>query len=395
MTKGQKVKTAKKGGTSKQHVLFSTTTTKGKTTTMTNSSYGFGQHQGQGSKSGGFHVGGCGHRGKIEVWRHGGRAFYAAGTSVHLGDDIAAVIDLAGSAQKELQRWVAPPAPVPPAPPEKVDLVKRATDFVKGQVTKSWLDRVIERLKAQQALTDLEWDRVAAEEYAAWQQAQAATPAKTAEYTTEPPVYIPLDWPDFQAPSKVGASFWQALWAELPEGTPEQPAKIVVCCMGGHGRTGTCLAALMIVGAGMSAPNAVNLVRLNHCVSAVESDTQVNYLRALAKRLGTESQPLDVAVADQLDGLTTKATPTVVHQPSAQKATPEGPLSVPVTVHDAAPKNQQIDHHGKIRLSDVPSATKVLISAPSQAGFVWVLALDYLSGMHGAPADYVYGVATE
>jgi len=83
---------------------------------------------------------------------------------------------------------------------------------------------------------------------------------------------LQLDWPDGRAP-EVTLQFWYELWDLLP-------AKTVVACMGGHGRTGTCLAALMIA-SGVNYYDALKDVRKNHCNNAVESVEQEKYLHAL------------------------------------------------------------------------------------------------------------------
>lgn len=56
----------------------------------------------------------------------------------------------------------------------------------------------------------------------------------------------------------------------------KQGKKVHVGCIGGHGRTGTFLAALVAVHTGNT--KAVEYVRENYCKSAVESTSQVNFL---------------------------------------------------------------------------------------------------------------------
>lgn len=117
-----------------------------------------------------------------------------------------------------------------------------------------------------------------------------------------------LDWVDYDAPpDRIGVAWWRALWASLPQG------RIVIGCIGSHGRTGTCLSALRIVLLGESVPNAVHWVRRHHCVNAVESEKQLTYLWRLSKTLGTHTQPYDQALADQL----ATATPPPAPRPPA------------------------------------------------------------------------------
>ena len=89
------------------------------------------------------------------------------------------------------------------------------------------------------------------------------------------PNVLKLDWIDRSAPP-VGWEFWRALRNMF------QPKwNVVACCIGGHGRTGTCLAALLIED-GMSAKDAIEQVRTVHCKDAVESQVQEWYLSWLS-----------------------------------------------------------------------------------------------------------------
>jgi protein-tyrosine phosphatase len=73
----------------------------------------------------------------------------------------------------------------------------------------------------------------------------------------------------------------------LPKG------KIIINCMGGKGRTGTALAALWMAanklsGVFIEAVDAIELVRKNHCKSAVETKEQETYLAHLADEWAAE-----------------------------------------------------------------------------------------------------------
>lgn len=91
--------------------------------------------------------------------------------------------------------------------------------------------------------------------------------------------YLKIDWPNMGVP-RVRPEFWLALLQRLPAG------RIVACCQGGHGRTGTCLAALLIAD-GHTANDAIRLVRQAHCSKAVESRKQEEYLADLDTALNT------------------------------------------------------------------------------------------------------------
>lgn len=81
-----------------------------------------------------------------------------------------------------------------------------------------------------------------------------------------------LDWSDMGIPP-VEYDFWVDLWAMMP-------AKTVIACMGGHGRTGTCMTALLIID-GLDYWTALETVRKEHCNKAVESMKQEEYLYGL------------------------------------------------------------------------------------------------------------------
>ena len=209
--------------------------------------------------SGGYYSNGCSHKGDVLVFEHEGRRYYGANTSIKVTTDTLVVIDLAGSVTKD---------------------VKDAQSFVDG-ISDPGLAK---KLKA------------------------VAHPVKL----------LRLNWPDMQVPPpEIGLEFWQSLLKAMPQG------KIVVACMGGHGRTGSCLSALMIAAGLKSAPNAINTVRLMHCVKAVETQGQENYLRALAVAAGTDTQEYDQALADKVN--------LIVAVKEAPKTTVQGAGFLPIT----------------------------------------------------------------
>ncbi len=315
-------------------------TSKGTTTMGQHDNYnsytGWSPSTGGGSKStGGHYVGGCSHLGKIEVFRHDGRALYAGGSAMIVTPDVAAVIDLAGTASTKV---------------EDLDQHGRARAFVSNATASSVRDRIFELL------------------------GQAKVP-------TAKPVYIRLDWPDGSAP-KVGLAFWRALWASLPQGTDDDPAKIQVCCVGGHGRTGTCLAAFLIAVVGRSRANAVNFVRYAHCTNAVETESQITYLLELAVAAGTrDTDPLDHDLVDRLNGVVngkkagtttrtaTPDSPNLIHAASTP-TTPATPSTAPAGVPLSTDAQEQLKGRLQSRIAQGPQpvsaelvtrATKVLI----------------------------------
>lgn len=87
------------------------------------------------------------------------------------------------------------------------------------------------------------------------------------------PDVIRLKWPDLSAPWQVGPGFWARLYQSLPHAT-------MVCCVGGHGRTGTAIACLLVA-SGMDPDLAILTVRTKHCRRAIETPEQEKYIRSL------------------------------------------------------------------------------------------------------------------
>ena len=99
---------------------------------------------------------------------------------------------------------------------------------------------------------------------------------------------ISIDWPDMNAP-KLDLDFWTALVADLRE----IKGKAAIFCMGGHGRTGTALSALIQVSRfepALESGDVVQWVRDQYCADAVETKSQIDYLERVVG-LSTEAKP--------------------------------------------------------------------------------------------------------
>lgn len=95
----------------------------------------------------------------------------------------------------------------------------------------------------------------------------------------EPKPQIIIDWRDFGAPP-VGPSFFLTLLDQLRKGPAR---KIAVYCVGGHGRTGTFVALLY---SAMGKADVINLTRSVYCEKAVETEAQIEWLRAAGADVG-------------------------------------------------------------------------------------------------------------
>lgn len=147
-----------------------------------------------------------------------------------------------------------------------------------------------------------------------------------------PSEHLKLDWPDMNPPP-VTLDFWLTLWELLPE-------KSVICCFGGHGRTGTCLASFMIAD-GVSYYDAVSHVRSTHCAKAIESMTQEIYLhdlyveylkRALAIATEAEKPAVEERLAYAVTHIPNAADSYGEKQP---KHTPKAATTAPVVMGPA------------------------------------------------------------
>lgn len=168
------------------------------------------------------------HSAEKVIWQYGGRAFYAAGISgLHKLDcsPFAAIIDLADNFPLRLSRRIP---------------------FIESNIP--GVQAALEKIPSQ----------------------------------TLP--LIKIDWPDGTG-LPVGGAFWSKLWDLLPVGSEEAPAKILVCCFGAHGRTGTALASLMLASNDpsiFSPAIAICRLRIDHCEEAVETSRQLDYLDQVA-----------------------------------------------------------------------------------------------------------------
>lgn len=87
---------------------------------------------------------------------------------------------------------------------------------------------------------------------------------------------VRLDWPDMTAPLHVRLEFWSELGKMLAG------QHVGVACMGGHGRTGTALAALMVAVDHTPGQDAIDIVRKDHCARAIETKQQESYILGLS-----------------------------------------------------------------------------------------------------------------
>jgi len=88
---------------------------------------------------------------------------------------------------------------------------------------------------------------------------------------------IVLDWPDMKV-IPVGRKFWSDFFSLIKKAKKKN---VVVFCVGGHGRTGTCVASFMTVMLKIHGGQAIRTIREGYCREAVETKVQEDYVRAL------------------------------------------------------------------------------------------------------------------
>ena len=81
---------------------------------------------------------------------------------------------------------------------------------------------------------------------------------------------VVIDWPNYGVPSHLPFQFWADLYEQIMR-TP----KSLMFCEGGHGRTGTAAAILLMVSGVLgNAKDAIQWVRGKYCEEAIEGTTQ-------------------------------------------------------------------------------------------------------------------------
>lgn len=88
---------------------------------------------------------------------------------------------------------------------------------------------------------------------------------------------VNIKWPDMRVPP-VQKEFWRKLH-EIAE--KDKIHHVLFYCMGGHGRTGTALASILVTVANQQGDDAIAFVKKHYCKEAIETKEQENYIRLL------------------------------------------------------------------------------------------------------------------
>lgn len=92
-------------------------------------------------------------------------------------------------------------------------------------------------------------------------------------------IEVVLDWPDFGV-----LPFPLEFWEDLTQAIRDNGGKGLVFCQGGHGRTGTAMACLLISELDYTAAQAKAWVWENYCEEAIEGTAQEKYIDDIWKQ---------------------------------------------------------------------------------------------------------------
>lgn len=102
---------------------------------------------------------------------------------------------------------------------------------------------------------------------------------------------IEINWLDGGEPGLTEKN-WRDLLRDLEKmrlKAGKNVLNILVCCQGGHGRTGTALSILAAL-TGVAAMDPVKFIREKYCPKAVETISQCAYIKKITK-LAADSEP--------------------------------------------------------------------------------------------------------
>lgn len=86
-----------------------------------------------------------------------------------------------------------------------------------------------------------------------------------------------IDCPDMGV-IRAGTLFWTQFFRLIKD---NQKQNVVVVCIGGHGRTGTCIASFMTVMLGIHSGKAIQAIRDGYCEGTIETKEQENYVSSM------------------------------------------------------------------------------------------------------------------
>ena len=95
--------------------------------------------------------------------------------------------------------------------------------------------------------------------------------------------FIPMmviNWRDFGIPN-LSKKFWDEIVKSLKNASKDKEFKVLICCQGGHGRTGTMLSILAHYFNVNGDINPVSFIRDVYCKETVENSAQIKYIEQM------------------------------------------------------------------------------------------------------------------
>lgn len=94
---------------------------------------------------------------------------------------------------------------------------------------------------------------------------------------------IKIDWADGSVPDMT-EEYWRNILQDLEKlrtSLGRDSLNILVCCVGGHGRTGTALAILAAL-TGVAPDDPADFIHEKYCYRAIETRSQCSYIKKIA-----------------------------------------------------------------------------------------------------------------
>jgi protein-tyrosine phosphatase len=106
--------------------------------------------------------------------------------------------------------------------------------------------------------------------------------SEISSFVSSPDVIV-IPWKDMSPPS-LRFPFWKYIIEKI-ESFSNENMDVLVTCIGGHGRTGTFLTAILMEKYRCTAASAIKFVRKEYCRRAIETESQLGYLKTFQKYL--------------------------------------------------------------------------------------------------------------
>lgn len=115
-------------------------------------------------------------------------------------------------------------------------------------------------------------------------------------FNSQPEEWMAIKWPDMSSPNINLVGFWNGLHENAKA---RGITKVIFYCFGGHGRTGSALASILVECVDYTPEEAIAIIRKVYCEEAVETKSQEAYLANLYKANHKELVEVVEVVSDE------------------------------------------------------------------------------------------------